>query len=152
MTQDQTEDTVYYYGKTLSGSRYHTGHKVIPYIHDDAVLVVVTHCGNTMFQWDEGERPPAYDEESEDLCKICHRSYAWSVMKDVLLYRRQVENELAYQLDELAVRAETTDMGAFGIISEVRSIAESLRRTVQAIPHGEAAQSRLRVISGGISS
>jgi hypothetical protein len=146
MSQDQTEETVYYFGKTLTGTRYHTGHEVIPYVNDDQDLVVRTHCGNTMLQWDEGERPPAYDEENEDLCKICHRSYAWSVMKDAIFHRRQVENELARKLDRLAWQAETTDIGAIGLVRGIRSIAGELRRSLQAVPSDASARDNLRVV------
>lgn len=155
MAQSPTENKVYYYGRCPGAQprkgqpvKWHTGHKVEDHVGDDGKYRVTTHCGNQMFQEGEGERPPAMDDQNEDLCKTCHRSYAWEEMKKSLDRKRQAEDELARQLDELAYRAETSDMGAIGIIREVRTMVESLRRTVQELPNGDE-KPRLKLVANG---
>lgn len=151
MTQDQTPEKVYYYGKCPNPGKqpkWHTGHQVERYIRDDSIIAVRTHCGNQIHlnEAEQGQRPPIL-EEDEDLCKVCHRSYAWEVMKNELAHRRQVEDEVASKIDSLVVEAETSDMGVFGLTSRLRDLAEDLRRTVQPIPvKGNGAQSPLRLV------
>ncbi len=151
MTQDQTPERVYYYGKCQNPGKkpkWHTGHQQESYVNDKSNIVVRTHCGNQIFLKDaeQGQRPDFLDED-EDLCKVCHRSYAWVVMKNDLAHRRQVEDNLAQEIDKLVVEAETSDMGVFALTGKLRDMAEELRRKVQAVPTREkAAQSQLRLV------
>lgn len=153
LTQDETPERVYYYGKCMNPGKkpkWHSGHHVEPYVNDNSIIAVRTHCGNQIFldEAGEGQRPPALNEElDEDLCKVCHRSYAWGVMKNDLAQRRQVENDLAREIDALVVEAETSDMGVFALTSKLRDMAEELRRKVQPVPiKGNAVQSQLRLV------
>lgn len=68
-------------------------------------------------------------------------------MKNDLAQRRQVENDLAREIDALVVEAETSDMGVFALTSKLRDMAEELRRKVQPVPiKGNAVQSQLRLV------
>ena len=141
----------YYYGRCPNPgklAKFHSGHEVVPYIRDDSILVIRTHCGNQIFQENEGQRPPEFD--TEELCKTCHRSYAWEEMQKALSHRRQVEDEVAVQLDELAVRIEDNDINTIGVVREVRNLAESLRHKIQPLPKGDeqADRGNLRLMPG----
>lgn len=147
-TSDSTTapEVTYYYGKCPDGAgvKFHTGHEVVPYTRDDSIYAVKTHCGNQIFQENEGVRPP--DVPTDELCKTCYRSFAWAEMQKALANRRQVEDDVAARLDDLASRAENGDMGAIGIIREVRGLAEQLRHTVQSVSNGETRGGNLRVV------
>lgn len=139
-----TPAVTYYYGKCQNPGKSHTGHEVVPYPRDDSMFVVKTHCGNYIFQWDEGERPPEF--ETDDLCMTCNRSWAWGEMQKALAHRRQVEDELAGRLDELAARVEANDLNDIGVVRALHGMAEELRRVVQPVPNGESKGNNLRLL------
>lgn len=116
---------VYFYGTCLNGTRLHTGHEVVPYVHDDKMLVVQTHCGNQMFVVDEGERPPSY--QTDDLCRTCHRSYAWDVMSKVLASDREAENWVARRLEEFVSDARADHLSAAKILDGIEVLAGNIR-------------------------
>lgn len=101
-----------------------------------------------MLQEGEGERPSVYDEENEDLCKTCHRSFAWQVMMEALDERRRFQDEVARDLDALAQRVENNELNDVGVVKELRARAEALRQTPQDVSKTTAKPS-LRLVANG---
>ncbi len=148
IVQDQSAERTYYYGKCANGQgiKFHTGHEVVPYTRDDSIYAVKTHCGNQIFQENEGQRPP--DVPTDELCKSCYRSFAWSEMQKALEHKRQVEDEVAAKLDDLAAQVESNDMNTIGVVRALHSMSEHLRHRVQTVSGAEQ-KSHLKLVSNG---